>query len=112
MSKNELVTRQAELGSLVPGVPERATRMASWIGWHVFEIAGVTVPAVVALTVTPWWWLVSGVVGAGWTANEIRSRKAAVIQAGRDVPATVEPSTTTVPDEKSVVDDKRVGGVR
>jgi hypothetical protein len=112
MSKNELVTRQAVPGSPVPGVPEQATRVASWIGWHLFEITGVTVPAVVALTVSPWWWLVSGVVGAGWTANEARMRKQDAIQAGRDLPTTVEPSAASVPDETSSVDNKRVGGVR
>lgn len=113
MSKNELVTRQAGPGSPVPGVPERATRVASWVGWHLFEITGMTVPAVVAVTVTPWWWLVSGVVGAGWTANEVRvMRKRAAIQAGRGVPATVEPSAVTATDEPSGVDDGRVGGVR
>lgn len=111
MSRNELVMRPAEPGTPVP-VPDRATRVASWVGWHLFEITGVTVPAVVAVSTTPWWWLVSGVVSAGWTANEIRSRKAVVIQAGRGLPATVEPSATTVPDETSSVDDKRVGGVR
>jgi uncharacterized membrane protein len=86
--------------------------VASWVGWHRFEITGVTVPAVVAFTMSPWWWLVSGVVGAGWTANEVRAaRKRAAIQAGRDLPATVEPSVT-VADETSSVDEKRVGGVR
>lgn len=110
MSKNELVTRPA--GSAVPGVPERATRVASWLGWHLFEITGVTVPAVVAVSGTPWWWLVSGVVGAGWTANEVRMRKQAAIRAGRDVPATVEPSAGTGSEGASSVDGKRVGGVR
>jgi hypothetical protein len=121
MSKNELVTRQAEPGSPVPVVPERATRVASWIGWHLFEITGVTVPAVLALTVSPWWWLVSGVVGAGWTANVVRVTQATEATrslASRDEsPAADDGSPAdrdvfSVSDEKSGVDGKRVGGVR
>lgn len=113
MSKNELVTRQTEPGSLVPGVPERATRVASWIGWHVFEIAGVTVPAVVAFTVSPWWWLVSGVVGAGWTANVVRVTQARQqSSSGADGRHQVSSVTTSSPDEASGVDDTRAGGVQ
>ncbi|MFL6123742.1 hypothetical protein [Actinophytocola sp.] len=112
MSKNELVTRQADPVSLNAGVPERATRVASWVGWHLFEITGVTVPTVFAVSVTPWWWLVSGVVGVGWTANEVRLRKQAAIRAGREVPATVEQSAATGSGEASSVDGKRVGGAQ
>lgn len=50
----------------------RTTRVASWIGWHFLELSGVTVPAVLAVSVTPWAWVVSGVVGAGWTVHGIR----------------------------------------
>jgi len=52
--------------------PDRATRVASWIGWHVRELAGVTGPAVVAVAVTPWAWLVSGAVAAGWAVAAVR----------------------------------------
>jgi hypothetical protein len=111
MSKNELVTRPVEPGA---AVPERATRVASWVGWHLFEIAGVAVPAVLAVSVTAWWWLVSGVVGAGWVANEVR-----VTQARRQ-PGRLgglrhgdgSPSTGDVSGETSGVDDTRAGGVR
>ena len=59
----------------VPYSPGRATRVASWIGWHFLELSGVTVPAVLAVAVTPWAWVVSGVIGAGWTAHGIRTAK-------------------------------------
>lgn len=59
----------------VPYQPGRATRVASWIGWHFLELSGVTVPAVVAVSVTPWAWVVSGVVGAGWAVHGIRTMR-------------------------------------
>lgn len=49
--------------------PEGVT---SWLGWHIGELAGVIVPGVVALTVTPWAAVVSVVVGASWAAHEAR----------------------------------------
>jgi hypothetical protein len=108
MSKNELVMRPVKPGTTLP-VPDRATRAAAWVGWHLFEITGVTVPAVVAVSVTPWWWLVSGVVGAGWTANEVRvARKNTAIRAGRDQVVAV--ATSEKPDETSGVDGHSVDG--
>jgi hypothetical protein len=131
--KGELVMRRVEPGVAVPGVPDRATRVASWVGWHFFELAGVTVPAAVGVAVTPWAWLVSGVVGAGWGVHEFRTmREQAAIKAGRDLPAVTTPPTTDngtddstgadtdndtadsaeTPDAVSGVDGTRVGGVR
>jgi hypothetical protein len=114
MSKNELVMRPVAGSPVVSGVPDRATRVASWIGWHLFEITGVTVPAVVALTVSPWWWLVSGVVGAGWRANEVRvAKKQAAIRAGQDRPVAMsEELAENGSGETSGVDSGRAGGVR
>jgi hypothetical protein len=115
MIKNELATRHVEPGSPVPGVPDRATRVASWIGWHLFEIAGVTVPAVFAVSVTPWAWLVSGVVGAGWTVHEVRvtqaRRQGSVTGPGRPR-GLHRDHGVSVPDSTSDVDDTRAGGVR
>jgi hypothetical protein len=83
----ELVMRRADDASM-PGLPDRAAQVATWFGWHLFEIGGVSVPAVAAVTVTPWAWLVSTVVGAGWTVHEVRTARAqAAIRAGRDLPA-------------------------
>jgi len=109
MNDNELVMRRAAEG--VPGLPDRATRVASWIGWHIGELTGVTVPAVVAVTATPWAWLVSGVVGAGWTVHEVRTaREQAAIKADRDLLAVTSPVASpaggTVPAERSEVDDR------
>jgi hypothetical protein len=108
----ELVMRRVAAGELA-GVPDRATRVVSWIGWHLFEIGGVTVPAVAAVVVSPWVWLVSGAVGAGWTVHAVRTGRAqAAIKAGRDLPAVatspVETATTTdVNDQDGGADDVR-----
>lgn len=124
MSNNELVTRHTAAvpgapGSQVAGVPVRATRVASWIGWHLAEISGVTVPAVIAVVGTPWWWLVTGVVGAGWTAHGIRvtqaRRGACVTNGGGGADGTHQVGSVTTaasPDESSGVDSERAGGVR
>ncbi len=120
MSENgkELVMRRVEPGEPVPGVPDRATRVASWLGWHTPELLGVTVP-VLATGMTPWAWLVSGVVGAGWTVRAVKTaRENAAIKAGRDVPAITtndtEDSATgeDVTGSVSGVDSKRAGGAR
>jgi hypothetical protein len=98
----DLVMRKTAPGDLMAGaVPDRATRVASWIGWHLFELTGVTVPAVMAVAVSPWAWLVSGAVGASWTVHDIRAaRHQAAIKAGRDLPAVATaPAATDVYDD-------------
>ena len=70
-----------------PGLPTRTDTVVSWIGWHLGELTGVLAPAMLAVSVTPWAWVVSGVVGAGWTVHEVRlARQQAAIRAGRDLP--------------------------
>jgi hypothetical protein len=91
---------------LVAELLERAGRLVSWIGWHIGELIGVTVPAVVALTVTPWASLVSGVVGAGWAVHETRMARAAS-RPGHDLPA-VHPTAR----RESDVDSAKAGGAR
>ncbi|MGB3441962.1 MAG: hypothetical protein WBA97_24725 [Actinophytocola sp.] len=74
--------------------PGRATRVASWIGWHLPELAGVTAPAVVAVAVSPWALLVSGVVGAGWRVHTVRSaRELAALNAGHGAAAVTAESS-------------------
>jgi hypothetical protein len=61
-------------------------KVVSWIGWHIGELVGVIVPGVVALRVTPWAAVVSGVVGVGWAVHEIRLvRQQTEAEAGTDV---------------------------
>lgn len=88
---------------LVPGDPTRVDDAVSWVGWHLPELAGVLAPAAFALVVTPWAWLVSGLVTAGWTAYEVRqAREQAAIRAGDDIPhpadADAEAPTDTEPE--------------
>lgn len=68
----------------VLGLPDRAVRVASWVGWHLPEITGVTVPAVAAVTLTPWAWVASGLVAVGWTAHDLRAAR----RDAPDVPVT------------------------
>jgi hypothetical protein len=52
-----------------------------WFGWHLAEVAGVTAPTVLALTVWPWFALLTVVVAVGWVAHEVglhRRRRALV----------------------------------
>ena len=75
---------------LVPGDPTRSQIVAGWIVWHSREVAGVLVPAGFAVAVTPWAWLASGAVAAGWTVYEVwQAREQAGIKAGRDLPAVI-----------------------
>jgi len=60
----------------------------SWIGWHIGELAGVIVPGIVALTVTPWAAVVSTVVAASWAIHEVRfARRQHAIRTSRIRPA-------------------------
>lgn len=56
------------------GRATRTTRVTWWIGGRFGELVGVTVPGILAVTVSPWWVIVSGVVALVWTAHEYRVR--------------------------------------
>lgn len=80
---------------LVPGVPTRTDRVISWIGWHSPELTGVLTPAVLAITVTPWLWLLTAGVAAAWIVHEVLTSKAqAAVTAGRELPASTAPVDT------------------
>lgn len=50
----------------------RVDRVVSWIGWHLVELAGVGVPAVLAVTAHPVWAVPAGLVAVGWVVHEVR----------------------------------------
>lgn len=59
----------------VPGVGHDPSRVVQWIGWHLAELAGVTVPVVLAGTVDGWWAVLAVPPAAVWTAHELRLRR-------------------------------------
>ncbi|MFL6127235.1 hypothetical protein [Actinophytocola sp.] len=62
----------------------RTDSLVSWIGWHIGEVAGVMLPGLVALTVTPWAAAVSAVVAVIWAVHEVRlGRRQRAIRASR-----------------------------
>ncbi|WAL65602.1 hypothetical protein ORV05_32765 [Amycolatopsis cynarae] len=61
----------AEVEAMTGG-PTRTARSVSWLGYHLGEVAGVTVPSLLALTVSPWWATVSGLVALLWAVHEYR----------------------------------------
>lgn len=82
---------------LVPGDPTRATCVAGWITWHIPELAGVLVPAGAAVAVSPWAWVASGVVAAGWAIRAVRrALEQAAVRAGRDLPAATDAESDAV----------------
>lgn len=64
----------------------RASRVVSWIGWHLGELLGVLVPAALAVWVTPWAAVVSVAAGAAWAVHEIHSARRPVTS-GRSLSA-------------------------
>lgn len=47
-----------------------------WIVWHAVELAGVTVPLVLAAWLTWWFVVASALVAAGWGVHEWRGHRA------------------------------------
>jgi hypothetical protein len=61
--------------------PTRTTRACRWVGYHLGELVAVTTPAVLAVTVSPWWAIGTGAAGALWGVHEYRAHRG---QAGGD----------------------------
>jgi hypothetical protein len=80
----------------------RTDQAVAWVGWHLAEIAGVTVPLVLALTVTAWLAVVSVLVAGAWAAHEIRlHRRRRALTA-----APTRPSVTTGPADTETLTRK------
>lgn len=68
--------------------PTRTTQFISWAGWHVGEIAGVTVPLGLAMTVWDGFYGASAIAALAWALHEFRLyRKAKAIRATRTTEA-------------------------
>lgn len=70
--------------------PTRTTRAISWAGWHLAELAGVTVPLALGLTEWDGFYAVSGLAALAWAANEVRLHRRE--KACRDPRATTKPN--------------------
>lgn len=57
---------------VVPSESTGTTRTLSWLGWHLGELAGVTVPGVLAFTTSRWFAVPSAVFAVLWAAHEYR----------------------------------------
>lgn len=94
----------------VPGASTRADKVVSWIGWHIGELAGVIVPGVVALSVTPWAAAVSVVAGAGWAMHEVRlARQQRAIGETRALPTLSVGQSEEDAPESDVAADPAIG---
>jgi hypothetical protein len=61
------------LAGTPPGtVSPSGRRVAAWMGWHVLELTGVSVPLALAVTTNGWWAVLAGAVGAGWAGHEVQ----------------------------------------
>lgn len=50
------------------------TEVCAWVACHAGELAALGTPAVLAATVSTWFWAVTAVSGAGWATHEIRQQ--------------------------------------
>ena len=50
------------------------TEVCAWVACHAGELAALGTPAVLAATVSTWFWAVTALSGAGWTVHEIRQQ--------------------------------------
>jgi hypothetical protein len=46
--------------------------VVTWVGWHLGELTGIAVPAVLAVSVHPLWMVPAAVVAGSWAAHEVR----------------------------------------
>lgn len=53
----------------------RTDRAVRWVVFHVAELAGLTVLALLAVAITAWFGLLAVVVGAWWVAHEVRDTR-------------------------------------
>ncbi|MPZ86309.1 MAG: hypothetical protein GEV28_40450 [Actinophytocola sp.] len=75
-----VVARSAP-GAAVRGA-DRVDRVVSWIGWHLGELTGIGVPAVLAAAAHPLWAVPAAAVAAGWVAHEVRRARRGTTRAG------------------------------
>ncbi|MEV5296725.1 hypothetical protein [Amycolatopsis methanolica] len=70
----EMEARQQAMAAIYEHTtnPTRTTRAISWAGWHLGELAGVTAPLGLAMTVWDGFYAVSGLVALSWAAHEVR----------------------------------------
>jgi hypothetical protein len=83
--------------------PTRTTRVISWAGWHFMELAGVSVPLVLAATTWDGFYAASGLAVLAWAAHEVRLHRQK--QARRAARATTNPNGTQ--GHKEVVSDEQ-----
>lgn len=74
--------------------------MTTWLRWHAAELAAVLLPATAAVTVSPWWAVLAGAVGARWVWLEVRVHRAV---SGRPPPGERHP----MPDDEECDDEER-----
>jgi hypothetical protein len=68
-----------------PRADQDPSPVVQWIGWHLAELASVTVPAVLAVTVNAWWAVLAVLLAGAWTTHELRSRRRSrALAAARD----------------------------
>lgn len=48
--------------------------VCAWVACHAGELAALGTPAVLAATVSTWFWAVTALSGAGWATHEIRQQ--------------------------------------
>lgn len=76
---------------VLDGDTTRTDRAVSWLGWHVMELTGITVPLLAAVAVNGWCAVVSVAVGAGWAGHKARQARR---DRPRHTPAAADASNT------------------